>query len=228
MESTISKIAIMLVPALFAIMVHEVSHGFVAEKFGDPTARLLGRLNLNPLRHIDPLGTIAIFIFGFGWARPVPVNPANFRHPQRDMIWVALAGPLSNMCLALCSALGLHGLGWCTTTLWGQQALFQMFARPVGMMLGFSLYINTLLAVFNLLPLPPLDGGRIMTGMLPRRAALLLSRFEPFGFLLIVVLVFFTDLWSVLLAPVIHGLVIFLAGDQIGYVERTISFLFGR
>ncbi len=112
METLISKIAIMLVPALFAIILHEVAHGYVAEKFGDPTARLLGRLTLNPIKHLDPIGTIAIFIFGFGWARPVPVNPGNFRHPRRDMIWVAIAGPTTNLILAILSALLLRGFGW--------------------------------------------------------------------------------------------------------------------
>ena len=96
METIVSKIAIMLVPALLAIILHEVAHGYIAERFGDPTARLLGRLTLNPLKHLDPIGTSAIFIFGFGWARPVPVNSANFRRPRHDMIWVALAGPATN------------------------------------------------------------------------------------------------------------------------------------
>ena len=110
MEAIISKISVMLVPALLAVILHEVAHGYVAEKFGDPTARLLGRLNLNPIRHLDPIGTLAVFVFGFGWARPVPVNAGNFRHPRRDMIWVALAGPLTNLALAVISAIFLKGL----------------------------------------------------------------------------------------------------------------------
>jgi Zn-dependent protease len=111
MEEVVSKITIMLVPALLAIILHEVAHGYIAEQFGDPTARLLGRLTLNPLKHLDPIGTIAIFVFGFGWARPVPVNPGNFRRPRRDMIWVALAGPTTNFILAVLSAVLLRGLG---------------------------------------------------------------------------------------------------------------------
>ena len=166
MESIISKIAIMLVPALLAVMLHEVSHGYIAERFGDPTARLLGRLTLNPFKHIDPIGTIAVFIFGFGWARPVPVNPGNFRHPKRDMIWVAVAGPVTNLLLAIASAFLLRCLGYIDQSFVGAADMYSKFSTPVKMMLGFSLYINTLLGVFNLIPLPPLDGGRVLTRIL--------------------------------------------------------------
>lgn len=228
MEAIVSKIAIMLVPALFAIMLHEVSHGYVAERFGDPTARLLGRLNFNPLKHLDPIGTIAVFIFGFGWARPVPVNPGNFRRPRRDMIWVALAGPIANLALALVSALLLHGLGFLDAKAIGQSEIYGLISTPIKMMAGFSLYINALLGVFNLIPLPPLDGGRILTGILPEKQAALMSRLEPFGFILILLLVFFTDIWSFVLAPIIHTLVLTLAGNEAYLVEQAIQFLFGH
>ncbi len=228
MEEIISKISIMLVPALLAITMHEVAHGYVAERFGDPTARLLGRLNLNPMRHLDPIGTVAIFVFGFGWARPVPVNAGNLRRPKRDMIWVALAGPVTNLLLAILSALLLRALGALEATSVGGSDLFIQMAKPIRMMAGFSLYINVLLGVFNLVPLPPLDGGRILTGILPEKQALLVNRLEPFGFILILLLVFFTDLWSLVLAPLINGLVIFLAGSQVGLVEQAMSFLFGH
>ncbi len=167
MEAIVSKIAIMLVPALFAIMLHEVSHGYVAERFGDPTARLLGRLTLNPIKHLDPIGTVAVFIFGFGWARPVPVNAGNFRRPRRDMIWVALAGPLSNLFLALFSALILHGLGFLDGQAIGASQLYAQISTPIRMMAGFSLYINILLTVLNLVPVPPwmgADFNRYFTG----------------------------------------------------------------
>lgn len=228
METIVSKISVMLVPALLAIMCHEVAHGYVAERFGDPTARLLGRLNLNPLRHLDPIGTIAIFIFGFGWARPVPINAGNLRRPRRDMIWVALAGPMTNLLLAILSALLLKGL-----TLFGQSdlglsGLIPQVATPLAMMAGFSLYINVLLGVFNLLPLPPLDGGRILTGILPEKQANLINRLEPFGFVLIIFLVFFTRIWEVVLAPIIHGLVALLAGSQLPQVEQAMHYLFGH
>ena len=228
MEEIVSKISIMLVPALLAITMHEVAHGYVAERFGDPTARLLGRLNLNPIRHLDPIGTVAIFIFGFGWARPVPVNAGNLRRPKRDMIWVALAGPVTNLLLAILSALLLRALGMLEATTVGESGLFLQMAKPIRMMAGFSLYINVLLGIFNLVPLPPLDGGRILTGILPEKQALLVNRLEPFGFILILLLVFFTDLWSLVLAPLINSLVVFLAGPQVGMVEQAMSFLFGH
>ncbi len=228
MEAIISKISVMLVPALLAIILHEVAHGYVAEKFGDPTARLLGRLTLNPLRHLDPIGTLAIFVFGFGWARPVPVNAGNFRRPRRDMIWVALAGPVTNLLLAVCSVLLLKLLSLVETYQLFEQATFVQFANPLRLMAGFSLYINVLLGVFNLVPVPPLDGGRILTGILPEKQALLVSRLEPFGFVLIVFLVFFTSLWSLVLSPIISGLVTFMAGPETFFVQQAMSFLLGR
>jgi Zn-dependent protease len=227
METVVAKIAIMLVPALFSIMMHEVSHGYVAERFGDPTARLLGRLNLNPFRHLDPIGTLAIFIFGFGWAKPVPVNPVNFRRPRHDMIWVALAGPLSNFVLAIVAALLLRGLVLLDPFALTHPAVGKLM-NPLEMMFAFSLYINVLLGVFNLIPLPPLDGGRVLVGVLPQRQAKLVSRLEPFGFLLIIVLVFFTSIWSLVLAPIINGLVSALAGPQLTLVEQAMRFLFGQ
>lgn len=228
MENIVSKIAIMLVPALMAIMLHEVAHGYIAERFGDPTARLLGRINLNPLKHIDPIGAIAVFIIGFGWARPVPVNPKNFRRPHRDMIWVALAGPVANMLIALISALLLRGMGLLDGTSVGETAGYLAFSQPFEMMLGFSLYINTLLGVFNLIPIPPLDGGRILIGVLPRSQAALVSRLEPFGFVVLMALIFLTDVWSVVLAPVIYSLVSLLSGPQVGMVQNAMKFLFGH
>lgn len=228
METIVSKIAVMLVPALLAIILHEVAHGYIAERFGDPTARLLGRLTMNPFKHLDPIGTIAIFIFGFGWARPVPVNPGNFRRPRRDMVWVALAGPTTNLLLAALSALLLRGLGMLDQSSLGGSQIYVQFVTPVKMMAGFSLYINVLLGVFNLIPVPPLDGGRILAGILPERQAALVSRLEPFGFILILFLVFFTDVWSLVLAPVINTLVIIMAGGEARLVEQAIRFLFGH
>lgn len=228
MESVLAKIAIMLVPALLAIMLHEISHGYVAERFGDPTARLLGRLNLNPFKHLDPIGTLAVFIFGFGWAKPVPVNPGNLRHPRRDMIWVALAGPSANILLALFSALLLRTLGYLDFSAMGDNEIYQQITTPIKMMAGFSLYINVLLGTLNLLPVPPLDGGRILAGVLPEAQAKLLNRLEPFGFVLILLLIFFTDIWSLLLAPLINALVLLLAGKEISLVEQSMRFLFGQ
>ena len=227
MEHLIAKISIMLVPALFAVMLHEVAHGYVAARFGDPTARLLGRLTLNPLRHLDPIGTLALMFFGFGWAKPVPVNFRNLHHPRRDMIWVALAGPLTNLTLALASALVLHGLGGLQGGSSGASVLGP-YLQPVALMAGFSLYINIILAIFNLIPIPPLDGGRVLSGLLPKRQAELLGRIEPFGFMIILFIIFFTDIWQVLLSPIIGFLVQLLAGPQTLVVEQAMQFLFGR
>ncbi|HKJ04395.1 MAG TPA: site-2 protease family protein [Geopsychrobacteraceae bacterium] len=227
MESIVIKISIMLVPALLAIILHEVSHGYVAERFGDPTARLLGRLNLNPLRHLDPIGTLAVFIFGFGWARPVPVNAGNMRHPKRDMIWVAIAGPLTNLSLAALSAFLLKGISLIEPMLAANNDLFIQVSKPLRMMAAFSLYINVLLGSFNLLPIPPLDGGRVLIGILPERQAALISKLEPFGFVLILFLVFFTDLWKLVLSPVITGIIQWLAGDEWELVQQSMQLLFG-
>jgi Zn-dependent protease len=226
MESILAKISIMLVPALLAVILHEVAHGFIAEKLGDPTARMLGRLTLNPLRHLDPVGTLALLFFGFGWARPVPVNFTNLGNPRRDMIWVSLGGPATNFSLAALSALLLRGLAHFDFGGGGSTAV--MILEPLRLMCGFSLYINVILGVFNLLPIPPLDGGRVMTGLLPRRQAAVLDRLEPFGFVIIIFLVFFTDLWRLVLGPVVSFLVGILAGSQVEIVYRTINFLFGR
>jgi len=226
MDEIISKLSVMLVPALLAITLHEVAHGYVAEQFGDPTARLLGRLNLNPLRHLDPIGTIAIFIFGFGWARPVPVNAGNFRRPRRDMIWVALAGPVTNLVLAVLSALLLKGLNLLGQTSLGGYEYFPKVATPLKMMAGFSLYINVVLGILNLVPLPPLDGGRILTGILPERQANLVSRLEPFGFVLILFLFYYTRVWELLLEPPVHGLVKLIAGLDLDLVIRASHVLF--
>lgn len=227
MEHLLARISIMLVPALFAVTLHEVSHGYVAERLGDPTARLMGRLTLNPIRHLDPIGTVALLIFGFGWARPVPVNFNNLNHPRQGMIWVAIAGPVTNFAMAILSALVLRGLGLISEA--GAPAGgAALVLEPLKLMAGFSLYINVILGVFNLVPIPPLDGGRVMTGILPPGPALTLARLEPFGFILIIFLVFFTDVWRNVLAPVISYVVTLLAGSQVFMVERTIEFLLAR
>lgn len=227
MEHILLKISIMLVPALLAVTMHEVAHGFIAEKFGDPTARLLGRLTLNPLKHLDPIGTIALLVFGFGWARPVPINPNNLRHAQRDMIWVSLAGPSANLLLALFSALLLRIIVYISIALPpGSQIL--TLIEPVGLMAAFGLYINVILCLFNLLPIPPLDGGRVLMGVLPERQAQLLRRIEPFGMLLIVFLIFGTSIWRTTFGPVVQHVVGMMAGSHMNVVEQTMHLLFYR
>jgi Zn-dependent protease len=203
----------MLVPALMAITCHEVSHGFVADKLGDKTARYMGRLTLNPLKHLDIFGTLMVFIVGIGWAKPVPVNFNNLNNPKRDMIWVAVAGPVTNFCLAFLSAMAMRGVIAMTAGIPNASPL-QMFIDPVVLMLAFSVYINLLLAIFNLIPVPPLDGGRVAVGLLPYRQAVAYSKIEPFGMIIIILLVFFTNVFGYLISPVLNYGILLLAGPQ--------------
>jgi Zn-dependent protease len=217
MENFLYKLSIMLVPGLFAITCHEVSHGYIAWRYGDPTARMLGRLTLNPLKHIDIIGTLMIVFIGIGWAKPVPVVYENLRNPKRDMIWVAAAGPITNLLLAFVSAMFLRGM----VTFAGPAvsgSSMSMVVQPVVWMLAFSVYINLLLAIFNMIPLPPLDGGRVLSGLLPHRQAAALSRIEPYGMVIIIVLVFFTNVFSYVILPILNVGVHLLAGPQSGLV----------
>ena len=213
MESFFLKLSVMLVPGMLAIVCHEVSHGYVAWRFGDPTARMMGRLTLNPLKHIDIIGTLMIFFIGIGWAKPVPVVSENLRNPKRDMIWVAVAGPITNIMLATVSAFLLRGL-----VEFGNPAAsgspLAMLIEPLVLMLAFSVYINLLLAIFNMIPVPPLDGGRVLVGLLPYKQAAALSRIEPYGMILIIVLVFFTNLFSYVISPLLKIGIQLLAGPQ--------------
>jgi Zn-dependent protease len=217
MDNFLFKLSIMLVPGLFAITCHEVSHGYIAWRYGDPTARMQGRLTLNPLKHIDIIGTLMIVFVGIGWAKPVPVVYENLRHPKRDMIWVAAAGPITNTLLAIASAILLRGVvAFANPASSGGQ--LAMIIEPVVLMLAFSVYINLLLAIFNMIPLPPLDGGRVMTGLLPYRQAAALARIEPYGMIIIIVLVFFTNIFSYVISPLLNVGVHLLAGPQSGLV----------
>lgn len=217
MDDFFFKLSIMLVPGMLAIVCHEVSHGFIANYYGDPTARIMGRLTLNPIKHIDIFGTLMIFVVGIGWAKPVPVVFENLRNPKKDMIWVAAAGPITNILLAITSSLILRSIiAFGNTTAHGSPAA--MFIEPVVLMLAFSVYINLLLAIFNMIPLPPLDGGRIMVGLLPLRQAQALSRVEPYGMIIIIALVFFTNIFSSILAPLLNIAVHLIAGPQSGLV----------
>ncbi len=227
MESILAKISIMLVPALFAITLHEVAHGYIAERLGDPTARLLGRLTLNPFKHLDPIGTVALLFVGFGWARPVPVNFGNLRKPKQDMVWVALAGPVTNLSLALLSVLVLKGVSYLYGVLPADGGGANVL-QPLGLMAAFSLYINVILTVFNLLPIPPLDGGRVLIGLLPEKQGDFLARFEAFGFVILIFLIFATPAWRVVLQPAIGYVVQFLAGKDIDLVVRVVNFLFSH
>jgi Zn-dependent protease len=214
MENFFFKLSIMLVPGLFAITCHEVSHGYIAWRYGDPTARMLGRLTLNPLKHIDVIGTLMIVFIGIGWAKPVPVVYENLRNPKRDMIWVAAAGPVTNLLLAFVSAMFLRGLVTFANPAASSGSQLSMVIEPLVLMLAFSVYINLLLAIFNMIPLPPLDGGRVLSGLLPYRQASALSRIEPYGMVIIIALVFFTNIFSYVIFPVLTVAVHLLAGPQ--------------
>ena len=213
MENFFLKLSVMLVPGMLAIVCHEVSHGYVAWRFGDPTARMLGRLTLNPLKHIDIIGTLMIFFVGIGWAKPVPVVYENLRNPKRDMIWVAAAGPITNIILATISALLLRGLVAVGNPA-SSNSPVAMMIEPLVLMLAFSVYINLLLAIFNMIPVPPLDGGRVLTGLLPWRQAQALSRIEPYGMIIIIALVFFTNIFSYIISPLLKIGIYLLAGPQ--------------
>ena len=189
----IQRLSLWAVPILAAVVLHEVSHGYVAYRLGDPTAARLGRLTLNPFAHVDLFGTVLLPLillfsgapFLFGYAKPVPVNFHNLRNPRRGMVLVALAGPLTNLLLAGVSALVFRSL---LSLQVSEQGLLASNLAVVALMARYSVLMNVGLAVFNLLPLPPLDGGRVATGLLPRLPALALERLEPYGIFIIMML----------------------------------------
>ncbi len=184
MNISLYDVSVWVVPLVIAITFHEAAHGFVAHRLGDNTAWELGRVSFNPLRHIDPFGTLvlpAILLlshspFLFGYAKPVPVKFGALRNPRIGMVWVALAGPVTNIALALLAALAFHGLNYLPANA----------AQWVADNLKNALVINVILAIFNMLPIPPLDGGRVAVGLLPNRLAVPLARLEPFGMLILI------------------------------------------
>jgi Zn-dependent protease len=192
----LAKIAFWAPPVLAAVIFHELAHGYVAYRLGDPTAARLGRLTLNPLAHVDLFGTVLLPLmlivsgspFLFGYAKPVPVNFSNLRHPRRDMVYVAAAGPAMNLLLAVVSAFFLQQIQ--TSQFPGHLGATQPLQSSTSIilvsMLQVSVFINIALAVFNLFPIPPLDGGRVATGLLPRGLALPLARLEPYGMLIVI------------------------------------------
>lgn len=211
MGALIQQISVWALPVLAAIILHEIAHGIVAYRLGDPTAARMGRLTLNPLPHIDPVGTVLLPLmlvmthapFLFGYARPVPVNFANLRNPKRDMVYVAAAGPATNLVLAVASALLFKQLLHLRLPADGAlSGVLVATLTPIALMAQNSVVINVVLAVFNLLPILPLDGGRVLAGLLPRAQALAFARLEPLGFLIVIVLMA-TKTLNAVIGPVI-------------------------
>jgi len=211
----VQRISIWAIPILAAIVFHEVAHGWVAFRLGDPTAARMGRLTLNPISHIDLFGTVIFPLilviarapFLFGYAKPVPVNFQNLRNPKRDMIWVALAGPATNIILAFVSFLLLKIL--ISLDLPADGSLASTIVIPLIYMLHASASINIVLAVFNTFPIPPLDGGRVLVGLLPEPYSTTVARVEPYGFLIILVLLM-SHLLDAVLFPLVRFVDLFL------------------
>ncbi len=215
-ERIIFLIAAGAIPVLFAITLHEVAHGWVANKLGDSTSKMLGRLTINPIKHIDPIGTIALPIgmvvmslatigtpMAFGWAKPIPVNTRNLKQPRRDMAIVAIAGPLSNLIMAVFWTLVMI----ITMNVISDEGI----ARGFYTMSQIGVVFNLILMVLNLLPLPPLDGGRVLAGLVPRSTADMLDRIEPYGFMILIALLFLGVLDQVI-GPVIGAFYSLLMG----------------
>ena len=206
---TLQKLIIAAPAMIVAIALHEVSHGYVAFRLGDPTAKLLGRLTLNPIAHIDLFGTIIMPIllytltdgrFMFGYAKPVPINPMNFKKPRQGMAISAAAGPITNIVLAFASFLIMNILFPLASLL--PDLVAETVFKPIILVLQASIYWNVVLGVLNMIPIPPLDGGRVLTGMLPSKQAMLFSKIEPFGFIIVLVL-FYTGIANLFIMPVV-------------------------
>jgi len=186
-SSTIQQISILVLPILLAVTLHEVAHGWVADRLGDPTPRLMGRLTLNPIKHLDLVGTLVFFFTRMiGWAKPVPINPLMFKDARKDMMWVALAGPMTNILMAVVLAIALRLL--LQLPLPAFPLLLKIFV-PLMLMLKVGVVINLGLAIFNIIPIPPLDGSKVLAGLLPPEKAEVFAKIEPYGFLILIFLI---------------------------------------
>ncbi len=205
------QLLIWALPVLVAITFHEVAHGYVAYKLGDPTAKFVGRLTLNPFVHIDLFGTILLPLillvatrgqFVFGYAKPVPINPANFRNPRKGMAVSAAAGPVMNIILATLSVVILRGV-IAPLAVFSPGLVGERILRPLMLIFEASVFVNVILAVFNMIPIPPLDGGRVIVGLLPSKHARSYSKIEPFGFIIVIILIY-TGLADYFIMPLIN------------------------
>ncbi len=198
----IQNLALIAPGFLLAITVHEYTHGYVAYRLGDPTAKLAGRLTFNPISHLDPFGTLVLVLTQMiGWAKPVPVDPRYLHNPRKDMLWISLGGPAANLVTAVVLAVLLH----IVLFLFGGRAISHgtsFILAPLVYILLFGVKINVILAVFNLIPIAPLDGAKILGGMLPRRQAYELEKLEPYGFIILMLLVFTGAVSYVIIPPV--------------------------
>ncbi len=208
-ENIFRQVIISALPIIFAVVLHEVAHGFAANKLGDPTAKMMGRLTLNPIPHIDIFGTILMPMllylftngqFVLGYAKPVPINPANFQNPKRDMAISAAAGPVTNIMLAILSFIILKYALLPASGLASSDFMANIF-KPLALIFTASVTINVILATFNMLPIPPLDGGRVLMGFLPYRQAVTLSKVEPYGFFIVIIMVA-TGISSYIILPI--------------------------
>ena len=201
LASFLTGLSIAAIPVLFAITLHEVAHGWVARSFGDRTAEAQGRLSLNPIRHIDPVGTVLVpailFWLGgflFGWARPVPVNPRFMRDPRRNMVWVSAAGPAANLAMAVV---------WAFLMMVSQRVDLGVTGQWIGFMADWGIQINLMLAVFNMLPIPPLDGGQFLENLLPPGPLVsMLAAIRPYGFFIVLGLIATHSLSAILSGPI--------------------------
>ena len=214
-SDTIRQLIISVPALILAITFHEVAHGYVANRLGDPTARLMGRLTLNPIKHIDLVGTVilplVLTMLGgviFGYAKPVPINPANFKDPRRDMAISAAAGPITNILLAILSSLILMLIVLPVSTLL-QNNTVNAVLTPLALMLQFSVRINIFLAALNLIPILPLDGGRVLVGLLPHKQAVAYSRIESYGLIILYALIF-TGIAGFFIFPLVRVLYLFV------------------